>query len=79
MSKSLGNFVTIRDFIEKYKNPDLLKLFFLSTHYSHPIDYSQGKIEEARCALERIAIFMDKADSVRRSRLFSFSGRRLTK
>jgi cysteinyl-tRNA synthetase len=46
MAKSAGNFVTIKDFIEKYKDADLLKLFFLSTHYSHPIDYNEKKIEE---------------------------------
>jgi len=62
MSKSLGNFVTIRDFIAKYKNADFLKLFFLSAHYSHPIDYMDGKIQEAKEALERIVIFMDKID-----------------
>ena len=48
MSKSLGNFVTINDFLNKYKDAELLKLFFLSTHYSHPIDYNEEKIEEAR-------------------------------
>jgi len=60
MSKSLGNFVTISDFIAKYKNADLLKLFFLSAHYSHPIDYSEEKIEEAKRALERITILLNK-------------------
>lgn len=48
MSKSLGNFITIKDLLDKYKDADLLKLFFLSTHYSHPIDYNEEKIEEAR-------------------------------
>ncbi len=61
MSKSSGNFITIRDFLLKYKDPDLLKLFFLAAHYSHPIDYTDGKIEEARAAKERILIFLDKA------------------
>jgi cysteinyl-tRNA synthetase len=61
MSKSLGNFITIGAFLDKHKNPDLLKLFFLSAHYTHPIDYSEAKIEESRVALQRIAIFMDKA------------------
>jgi cysteinyl-tRNA synthetase len=75
MSKSLGNFVTIRDFLEKYRNPDLLKLFFLSAHYSHPIDYNQGKIEEARCALERIDIFMDKAGALKPGPLFFLFGK----
>jgi cysteinyl-tRNA synthetase len=64
MSKSLGNFVTIKDFMDKYKNADLLKLFFLSAHYSHPIDYSDEKIEEARKALERIVILLDKIDKL---------------
>ncbi|MDP1852751.1 MAG: cysteine--tRNA ligase [Candidatus Omnitrophota bacterium] len=62
MAKSLGNFITIKDFIAKYKNADLLKLFFLSAHYSHPIDYTEEKIEEAKKALERIAILIDKIE-----------------
>ena len=65
MSKSLGNFITIRDFIFKYKDPDLLKIFFLSAHYAHPMDYTDSKIEEARAAKERILIFMDKAAAVK--------------
>jgi len=64
MAKSLGNFVTIKDFINKYKDPDLLKLFFLSAHYSHPIDYTDEKIEEARGALERILILIEKIDKL---------------
>lgn len=63
MSKSLGNFVTISDFIAKYKNADLLKMFFLSAHYSHPIDYTEEKIEEAKKALERIMILLEKIGS----------------
>ncbi|MFH0913105.1 MAG: cysteine--tRNA ligase [Candidatus Omnitrophota bacterium] len=62
MAKSLGNFITIKDFMEKYKNADLLKMFFLSAHYSHPIDYTDEKIEEAREALGRIAIFMGRVE-----------------
>ncbi len=60
MSKSLGNFVTVDSFLEKYKNADLLKLLFLSTHYSHPVDYNEKKIEEAKEALERIIILRGK-------------------
>lgn len=62
MAKSMGNFVTVKDFVVKYKNADLLKLFFLSAHYSHPIDYTEEKIEEARQALERILILRDKIE-----------------
>ncbi|MGE5197313.1 MAG: cysteine--tRNA ligase, partial [Deltaproteobacteria bacterium] len=35
MAKSLGNFITIKDFICKYTDADILKLFFMSTHYAH--------------------------------------------
>lgn len=62
MAKSLGNFITIKDFIAKYKDADMLKLFFLSTHYSHPIDYTEEKIEEARKAYERIEVLMLKLE-----------------
>ena len=63
MAKSLGNFVTINDFMAKYKNADLLKLFFLSAHYSKPIDYNEKEIERARQALERITIMMGKIEN----------------
>jgi cysteinyl-tRNA synthetase len=62
MAKSLGNFVTIKDFINKYKYADILKLFFLSAHYSHPIDYNEEKIEETKQALERILILQGKIE-----------------
>ena len=58
MSKSLGNFITIKDFMNKYKDADLLKLFFLSAHYSSPIDYSDKEIDEAKKKLERISILV---------------------
>ncbi|MDD5730134.1 MAG: cysteine--tRNA ligase [Candidatus Omnitrophica bacterium] len=64
MSKSLGNFVTIKDFTAKYNNADLLKLFFLSAHYSHPVDYTDEKIGEAKQALERIMILLDKMEKM---------------
>jgi cysteinyl-tRNA synthetase len=60
MSKSLGNFVTIEGFMEKYQNADFLKLFFLSAHYAHPVDYTEEKITEAKKAYERIDILIGK-------------------
>lgn len=60
MAKSSGNFVIIKDFMNKYEYADMLKLFFLSAHYSHPVDYNDKKIEEAEVALERIMILIDK-------------------
>jgi len=62
MSKSLGNFITVKDFLDKYKNADLLKLLFLSTHYSHPVDYTEDKVQEAKQTLERIAILKGRMD-----------------
>jgi cysteinyl-tRNA synthetase len=59
MSKSLGNFITISDFLNTYKDPDVLKLFFLGTHYAHPIDYNDGKIEEMRKQKARFNNFFD--------------------
>jgi len=63
MSKSLGNFVTIKDFATKYRDAGLLKLFFLSAHYSHPIDYTEERITESKEALERILILLDKIEN----------------
>jgi len=62
MAKSLGNFVTIHNFIETEKDADILKMFFLSAHYSHPIDYTGSKIHESRQGLERIAHLKDGMD-----------------
>ncbi len=62
MSKSLGNFVTIKDFLAKHRHPEFLKLFFLSAHYSHPIDYNEEKIREAKEALGRVVILLDRIE-----------------
>jgi len=62
MAKSLGNFITIKNFIDKYKDADLLKLFFLSTHYSHPIDYTEEKIEETKKRKNFFYEFFDKVN-----------------
>jgi len=59
MSKSLGNFITIGDFKKKYGDMDILRLFFLSTHYSHAVDYSEQKIEQAKAAKSTLEEFKD--------------------
>jgi len=61
MAKSLGNFITIKDFVNKYHDLDFLKFFFLTTHYAHPADFSGEKIKETRESLERIMIFLNKS------------------
>ncbi|MFC1596052.1 cysteine--tRNA ligase [Candidatus Margulisiibacteriota bacterium] len=52
MSKSLGNFLTLRDVLEQH-DPEALRLFFLQTHYRSPIDFSEDQIRESEKALER--------------------------
>jgi cysteinyl-tRNA synthetase len=64
MSKSQGNFITIKDAIRKYP-VDALKILFLQAHYSSPVDFSEKKIEEATAALKRFYIFFDKINRPR--------------
>jgi cysteinyl-tRNA synthetase len=53
MSKSLGNFFTIRTVLEQY-DPETLRFFILSAHYRSPIDFSDQNLDEAQTGLERI-------------------------
>jgi len=69
MAKSLGNFVTIKDFLAKYRDADYLKLLFLNVHYRHPVDYSGAKITEMKAQKERFVILFDKIKRVNSSQL----------
>lgn len=60
MSKSLGNFITIKDAVSKY-GLDTLKLFFLFSHYASAIDFNEEKIQDARKALDKFDILFWKA------------------
>lgn len=53
MAKSLGNYVTLRQVLEKY-DADTLRFFFTLTHYRSPIDYSEKNLEQAKNSLESI-------------------------
>lgn len=53
MSKSAGNFFTVRDIIEKY-DPQVLRFFMLSAHYRSPLNFSGELMEAARNGYERI-------------------------
>ncbi len=61
MAKSLGNFVTIEDIIMKY-HPEVLKLFFLSSHYASPVDFSYKKMDGIKTSREKFYILFDKID-----------------
>ena len=53
MSKSLGNFVTVHDLVQK-TNPQVLRFFLSSTHYRRPLEYSQKNLQKAADNLEKI-------------------------
>src|SRR3989344_2595029 len=59
MSKSLGNFVTIQDFINTY-SARLLRYFFLKVHYKSSMDYSDSLVKHAQAELARIDEFTDR-------------------
>ena len=50
MSKSLGNFFTIREVLKKY-DPEVVRFFILNSHYRSPLNYSDKHLDEAKAAL----------------------------
>jgi cysteinyl-tRNA synthetase len=53
MSKSLGNFLTIRDVLKQYA-PEVLRLFIFSTQYRNPLDFTETALHDAQSGLERM-------------------------
>ena len=53
MSKSLGNFFTVREVLKQYK-PEIIRFFILSSHYRSPLNYSDEQLHDARTALTRL-------------------------
>ena len=53
MSKSLGNFFTIREVLEKF-HPETVRLFLVRTHYRSPLNYSDAHLHDAQAALKRL-------------------------
>ena len=53
MSKSLDNFLTIRDALKNYPY-EIIRYFLLSSHYRSPVNYSEASLEEAKAALDRL-------------------------
>ena len=58
MSKSLGNFFTIRDVL-KHFDGETLRFFMLRTHYRSPFNFSDANLEDARAALRRLYTALD--------------------
>jgi len=53
MSKSLGNFFTVRSVLERYPG-EVVRYFLLASHYRSPLNYSTANLESARSGLERL-------------------------
>ncbi|RLA19628.1 MAG: cysteine--tRNA ligase, partial [Gammaproteobacteria bacterium] len=53
MSKSLGNFFTVREVLERYR-PEVIRFFILSSQYRSPLNYSDESLDEASAALRRL-------------------------
>ena len=64
MSKSLGNFFTLRDVLAQVK-PEALRFFLASSHYRSPIDYSDQSLAEAKAGLDRLYRVKEKAEACR--------------
>jgi cysteinyl-tRNA synthetase len=54
MSKSLGNFFTVRELLPRLRHPEVLRAFLLASHYRGPINYSQVQLLQADAALSRL-------------------------
>jgi cysteinyl-tRNA synthetase len=63
MSKSLGNFFTIRDVLQVF-NPEVLRLFVLRAHYRSPLNYSDSHLEESRASLLRLYTALSPEDAI---------------
>lgn len=53
MSKSLGNFFTVREILERYQ-PEVVRYFMLTSHYRSPLNYSDQELDAAKQALTRL-------------------------
>jgi cysteinyl-tRNA synthetase len=53
MSKSLGNFFTVRDVLKKY-DPEVVRFFILRAHYRTALNYSDAHLDDAKAALSRL-------------------------
>ncbi|MBQ2664385.1 MAG: cysteine--tRNA ligase [Clostridia bacterium] len=61
MSKSLGNFFTIRDILKDYDG-EVIRYFMLSAHYRNPINFADTLMEQAKSAVERVYTCLDNLD-----------------
>ena len=65
MSKSLGNFFTVREVLKQY-HPEVIRFFILSSHYRSQLNYSDSHLDEARASLEGLYIALRDVSEKRR-------------
>lgn len=63
MSKSLGNFLTIRDVLKQYE-PEVLRLFIFSTQYRNPLDFTETALQDAVAGLARMYECLARVDAL---------------
>ncbi|MGZ7096747.1 MAG: cysteine--tRNA ligase [Methanobacterium sp.] len=63
MSKSLGNFITIKELLQEY-DPQVFRYFVLSTHYRSPIDFSDEALQQSQNSLKRIHKLTETIDEL---------------
>ncbi len=61
MSKSLGNFFTVREVLEKY-HPEVVRHLLIASHYRSPINYSDQGLQQSAKALERVYLCLNNLD-----------------
>lgn len=61
MSKSLGNFFTIRDILNEY-DPEIVRFFLLTTHYRSSLDFNDSQLTSAESSLQRIYTLLDEVE-----------------
>ncbi len=61
MSKSLGNFLMIKDVIKEY-HPEAVRLFLLSNHYRSPVDFTDQSLKEAESGLDKIYALLERIE-----------------
>ena len=63
MSKSLGNFFTIREVLQKY-DAEVVRFFIIRTHYRSPVNYSDAHLNDAKSALTRMYTALKNSEEV---------------
>lgn len=61
MSKSLGNFFTIREVLKQY-HPEVVRYFLISSHYRSPVNYSEDNLNTAKSSLHRLYSALDSIE-----------------